>query len=284
MAWNRASEDGRAVSTKPPLRRGRRPSPTAWGIAAVVVGAAVAAWWLWPEGETRQDAASTKKQGLIKEVKPAAAPKAAEEKPKEKDPHEGFHLTSNGVWQPDGRPSRPGRKKVHGIFTNRVGRARSIARNGVEQLMLQIFSREPGDMPLPFPRDIPKADMDRLVEILLDKHPADEKDSETVKFDKETLQLAKKEMIKFIKDGGEPYDFLKYYHDQLSQSYFRRHDAQVLASNMINEGEDPAVIDAFIKKANAKLREDGIKEIAIPPAIYGKNDESEQEEQEENHE
>lgn len=70
MAWNRSSNDGRAVSTKPPLRRDHRSRPTVWGVAGavVVLGAAVAAWWLWPAGETRQDVASTKK-ALIKEVK-----------------------------------------------------------------------------------------------------------------------------------------------------------------------------------------------------------------------
>lgn len=53
-------------------RRGRR-FPIVITGAIVVLGAVVAAWWLWPAGKTRQDAASTKR-GLIKEVKPAVAP------------------------------------------------------------------------------------------------------------------------------------------------------------------------------------------------------------------
>ena len=47
--------------------------------AIVAFGAVVVAWWLWPSGKTRQDAASTKKV-LIKEVKPAPSPKAEEPK------------------------------------------------------------------------------------------------------------------------------------------------------------------------------------------------------------
>ena len=77
MAWNRPSEDGRARSPSAPRRAGTA-RPTVRGAiagAVVVLGAAVAAWWLWPERDTRQDAASTKR-GLIKEVTPAAAPKA----------------------------------------------------------------------------------------------------------------------------------------------------------------------------------------------------------------
>ena len=52
MAWNRPIEDGRAVSTKPPLRRGYRPRPTVRSAIAggiVVLGAAIAAWWLWSD-------------------------------------------------------------------------------------------------------------------------------------------------------------------------------------------------------------------------------------------
>ena len=47
--------------------------------AIVVVGAAIAAWWLWPTQERGEDAASTK-QGLIKEVKPSVVTPKAEAK------------------------------------------------------------------------------------------------------------------------------------------------------------------------------------------------------------
>ena len=247
-------------------RRGRR-FPVYFSGSIVVLGAAVAAWWLWPEGETRQDAASTKR-GLIKEVTPAVAPKAEEAKPKEKDPHEGFVLSSQGVWQPKGRPYRYGRKKVHAVITNGVGSGVSVASNKIEQLMLNIFSRERGDMPLPFPDRLTKADMDELVPILMDKHPVSEKDSERVKYDKETLRIAKQAMTDWIRQGGDPYEFLKNYHEELCSTYFQRQDAIRMTQQMVKDGEDPEIIDEFIRRVNGKFRDSGIKTYEIPWQFY----------------
>ena len=54
MGWNRSNDDGRAVSTKPPLRRGHRPRPTVRGVIAgviVVLGAAIVAWIVLSESD-----------------------------------------------------------------------------------------------------------------------------------------------------------------------------------------------------------------------------------------
>ena len=267
MAWNRPSEDAAGHRVNVDVTS---PSRHWWYVvgAVVVLGAAVAAWWLWPTGETRQDAAS-KKRGLIKEVTPAVAPKAEEAKPKEKDPHEGFVLSSQGVWQPKGRPYRPSWKKVHGVVTNDVGRNRqTAASNSIEQVMLQIFSRSLGDMPLPFPSYLPQQDMDRLVEILIDKNPIDENDSEQIKCEKEILQFAKSEMMKYIKEGGDPQDFLKDYHDQLYSAYFKRFDAQNFLMEAIRKNESPEIIDGILRKYNKRLEAEGIKPISIPEEFY----------------
>lgn len=68
--WNRSSGNE-------PVKKGEAKASPVKGITAglvvVVLGAAVA-WLFWSGGETRQDAASTKERGRIKEVKPAVAP------------------------------------------------------------------------------------------------------------------------------------------------------------------------------------------------------------------
>ena len=75
MAWNRSSDDGRARTPAAP-RRIRSVRPTiAVIVGLIVVGAAVTAWWLWPEPKRGEDAASTTSTSLIREAKPAAAPK-----------------------------------------------------------------------------------------------------------------------------------------------------------------------------------------------------------------
>ena len=98
MAWNRPSEDGRANTPGSP-RRGRSPRPTvavrgAVAGAIVVVGTAIAAWWLWPSQERGEDDASTKR-GLIKEV----APKLTQVR-QEKLDHPGM-VKVRGKWYPE---------------------------------------------------------------------------------------------------------------------------------------------------------------------------------------
>ena len=93
MAWNRP-ENREANSCSLQKRSGDRfPVRGAIAGAVVVLGAAVAAWWLWPSGETRQDAMSTKK-ALIKEVKPQLSAKE-----QEKLEHPGM-VKVRGKWYP----------------------------------------------------------------------------------------------------------------------------------------------------------------------------------------
>ena len=76
MDWNRPVERDQGSGIRD-RERGKFPFHGLVAGAIVVLGAAVAAWWLWPEGDTRQDAASTKK-GLIREVTPAVRVRAPE--------------------------------------------------------------------------------------------------------------------------------------------------------------------------------------------------------------
>ena len=85
MAWNRSSENGEAVSRPLQKRKGFRfPVRGAIAGAIVVLGAAVAAWWLWPDtsAPVAEDGDGTAGR-RIREVTPAAAPKAEEAKPKD---------------------------------------------------------------------------------------------------------------------------------------------------------------------------------------------------------
>ena len=78
MAWNRPSENGEAVSRPLQKRSGDRfPARGAIAGAVVVLGAAVAAWWLWPNGESAGETPPPQTKQRIKEVKSAPAPKAA---------------------------------------------------------------------------------------------------------------------------------------------------------------------------------------------------------------
>ena len=103
----------RGVSTKPPLRRGHRPRPTVRGAIAgaiVTLGAAVAAWWLWPSGESAGKTPPPRSAQHIKAVTPSKAwkyvevAKAEKEPPKEKpywerDNTNGFNEAMIRKWK-----------------------------------------------------------------------------------------------------------------------------------------------------------------------------------------
>ena len=271
VGWNGSGQRGGSTPVKPKATA-KKPSPVRGLVAGglVIILAIIAYFVFFSASEKPQTEKADKERGLIKEVTPAAAPtnKVVEAKEKPKDPHAGMRLSSNGVWQPANRPYRAGRKYVHGVVTNRRNRFNNgVTRGAVEQVMLQIFSRERGDMPLPLPDYLPEAEMKRLTEILIDKHEITEKDSEDVKISKEILNVAKSEMQKYIKEGGEPEDFLVYYHEELERSFYARKDAELYVQKLIRDGESADFISQFVDKTNEKLEAQNIKPINKPQEI-----------------
>ena len=115
MAWNKP-KSGEAVSSPLQNRRGFN-FPISGVIVGVVVvlGAAVAAWWLWPEERSAGETPPPRKEGLIKEVTPAPAPKTVESKPKVEKKHvnywevdashtNGFTEVMQRKWRQERRP------------------------------------------------------------------------------------------------------------------------------------------------------------------------------------
>jgi len=135
-------------------------------------------------------------------------------------------------------------------------------RNTTEQTLLWIMNCEPGDAPLPL-LDLPNSDMDRMAEILIDKVEDEEDDDEWTKEQRENLRFAKEEMRKYIKEGGEPEDFLKYYHDQLEAMHLERSMALDSVMSMLRDGVDDDIAEDYIKEVNKKLMGKGIKPIQL---------------------
>jgi hypothetical protein len=135
-------------------------------------------------------------------------------------------------------------------LTNRV------FHTGTEQLMSWIFTTDIGDMPMPIP-PISKEDRENIVAMLISKNEINENDSDRVKDCKEQVELAKKEMIKYLKEGGDPDDFLQYYYQELKSSFEIRQEAIRLAEELYEE--DPEAGAEYVDKVNAKLADQGIK-------------------------
>ena len=230
---------------------------------ALAVGMGI--WW-WFSSQDSKDGANQRsgKHGAIAEVKPSSTTKTVQPSQGQPDPHAGMVLSSTGVWQPADRPFRPGRTKVHAVYTNKTHKSRNppVYRNATEQLLLQTFGRKLGQPPFPLLK-LPKKDMDNLVGILISKSTADEGDSEAVAGAKEVLDLAKAEMMKYIRSGGEPGDFFSYYHGQLMQAFERRNLAKKEIIRIAREEKDPELAKMLQKKVNDELIKDGIQPLKL---------------------
>lgn len=271
MAWNRSSGNG--AGSRPPKQVHGGGKGLVAGIAIVVMVGGVCSWLLLrsPRSSEANEAAKPqpKENRIAAPVEqPAEAAPAAEEPAK--DPHEGMRLASNGVWMPKNRPYLAGRTKVFPVKTNSLQRFKGprIARNATESVLISIFSRERGDMPLPLPR-LPDSELKRIAEILAAPTPASAEDGDDTLLAKDILITAKREMAEYVKQGGDPQEFLSYYHDELERSYQLRREAQDLVNQAARDGGDgdPEVLKLTIDKYNEKLEAQGIRPLDYPVEV-----------------
>lgn len=142
-----------------------------------------------------------------------------------------------------------------------------VFRTGVEQMMDWVFSVELGEMPMPLPR-IPDVDYVKLKEILESKNTILDTDSDRVAQSKETVDYAKKIFKEFIDKGGEPDDFLAYYHDELKAAWQTRQVAQNEVMKILQT--EPELAQEYLDKVNASLAEKGIKRVIVPERILSR--------------
>lgn len=262
--------------------RSAKKAPSQWrGIAAglaIAVPVVALCLWLFSGGEAPQDAASAKERGTIADkgrkykkldeisrVKPrkeyATKPKNVEEAlQRVEEAQEPLKLEP----MPKTDESKPKRKMLF--------------RSGTEQVLSWLCHVNPGDPPIP-PPPIPDGEMDKLAEILISKNEIAEDDSPEAANAKQMVDAAKKEMMKFIKDGGDPDEFMQYVFREQTKAF----ETRCLTLNMCDEmaEEDPAMAREFAIKANEKLAEQGIVPIPVPEEgeLEGQAQEQQQQEQ-----
>ena len=135
-------------------------------------------------------------------------------------------------------------------------------RTGIELSMARIFTTELGDPPPPdFSMLVPIQDEAHLAEIILAGNPAIEGDSEAVKDAKKTVEAAKEELRKYIKEGGDASSFMQYYYGLLVQANQERQLAHKEVMNLIKT--DPDIAEEFYYKVNERLAGKGIKPVHI---------------------
>lgn len=153
-----------------------------------------------------------------------------------------------------------------------------IFKTGLEQVLNMIFNTEVGNFPGPLPH-IHANEEDNLAGILISVNKILESDDDRVRAKKEQVDFAKKELIKFIKEGGSYQEFLRYYHGELVKAFRERKECQRAIDEFgEQEGVDASMVREFHKKVNANLAEKGIKLIELPDEYQDENESTETQE------
>ena len=249
------------------MRRAGTARPTvARGVIAglvVALGAAVVAWWLWPTGETRQDAASTK-QGLIKEVTPAKAAKADSSVPEKKEPAKP-KLTGSQL-----RDLRNGRVLIPPAYTcgvHHVSIERKLFTNGAEQSLAILLMAEPGESFIGDPHDYydnPKF-RQAIQDAVASKIEFSDDDTEYGRQLKESVIEAKKELFERVRNGEDAVQIFIDTFKELQNLGLYKQDLEAEIKRAIKDGSlsDEDVQDT-LAAANKMLAERGIGAVRMP--------------------
>ena len=256
--WNGSDRRGNSTPVQPKVAAKKKPSPVRGLIAGgLVCFLAVGAYFAFFAGlEKPQTERVEKDRGRIKEVTPAKAPKAKPAPAKEKPVEEAETNKFSELWKKLGVKPQI---KVREISPEEWYRLTNRTfRTGLEQTMSIMFSTEPGDMVLP---PFPMSDEDKkdIVAILISKNEVTDKDDEMTAICKQQVDRAKKEMAKYIGDGGDPEGFLNYYFQELRLAFDKRNDA--IDQLRETKEEDPELAEELRQEINKKFEEDGIKPI-----------------------
>ena len=241
------------VGKKPRKAVGGSVSPkghffVAVAVAVLVVG--VTAWWMWPEPQKTVEVEKGVKEPEVDAVNPRSVKPEKVRKKVEKPKTVTEAMSNLGEREKPQIKLRELSPEEWLRITNRV------FKTGTEQLMSIVFSTEVGDMPMPIP-PISEEDRQNIVSILFSKNEIKESDSERVKDCKANVEHAKKEMIEYIKQGGDPDEFLQYYFKELKSAFELRNEAVSQISEVWEE--NPELAKQFLQKVNEKFTEEGIK-------------------------
>ena len=266
MAWN--GSGGSGVNKQPDKGKARRQViGTKWialGLTVLVVGGCL---WYFATREVkdeRTEESAKRRSKKIADVQPAAAAPAQQQADKkdENDPNAERRAKLAKMTKSERLEYflEEAKKKPLDLSpsTNRA------FRTGTEQVLAWIFTLKVGSVPPPLP-PIPIRDEAHMAEILTANNPALEGDSEKVREAKQMVELAKEELRKFVKQGGEVSEFMQYYHGQLVQAHQEWQDSQRSVMQIIRD--DPDLAPDYIREVNKRLAEKGIKPVNIPKKL-----------------
>lgn len=270
MGWN--GSGGGSTPIKPKTTA-KKPSP----IRGIVAGAAVcilaigAYFAFFSGGEKPQKETAAKERGRIKEVTPAAAPKAVEEAPK--GPKVEIRKLENGMLMKyrDGKPAwlYPRQPPTAVVITNSPtpSREEKIFHNGAEAQIAMLLNVEPGeglvgDSDSLFGEPFRKRLMQSFVEPTLVLHD----DPEDVKELKRAVNEVKAELKQRMDAGEDPCKILAETREDLRQLGAYRQELQAELRKIAKENKDlsPEDLEDYVSAANKMLEERGAKKVTLP--------------------
>lgn len=253
---------------KPPSPRGGKSPAIGKGIVAgaIVIAAAVGAFWFLNKKHLDEPIPKTnKKSTKIAERLPVSPVKlVVSEQGQEDNESKPKPLRGNDF-------SRMTEDKKLAVIEQRLAETpipdestNRTFRTGLEQVMGWVFTTEVGDAPPPLP-NISDFDLVHINEILDMKNPVRDTDNDKTADSKATVDFVKKELKKYLEKGGDPQEFLAFYHSELKQAYQERQMVQQQAMQILKD--EPELVFDFLDTANKRLAEKGIKAAIIPQRV-----------------
>ena len=269
MAWNRPKEREQGIGNR---EQGARKSPFRGLVAGVIVvlGAAVAAWWLWPAGERAGETPPPQNGRLIKEAMPAtnAARRvattavatnghgqvAAKESPEPEKPKYGW--IDGKYISPD--PAYAEKKRR---FDERQKRENPY-KHTCDLLIGQLVNCKPGTFVFPI-------NYDARFELQFKKSLADPlvinpDDSEEFKRKKQNVIEAKAWMKEQMDNGASVIDLMNDARKELTKVFNMRQGYQQEILKLQEEGADRVKIKDYVDAANIILSQYDAEHIPMP--------------------
>ena len=257
MAWNKPIDQPKAEPKK---------KPTAWrGAAAggvVALAAIIAAVVIFSGGDAKPKAKEGKKTEAIKEVKPAAAPKAVEtdEVPAAKPKKARKDMTPEERHQDDLERVREAQKRQANIPLAHE-RKPQVFKSASDQILAMVAQMAEGkDMPpLPIDKNFEKEFIASLKEPIV----INEDDSDKIKAMKESVIQLRQELSERAEAGESALSILQEYQKHMAEDYKTRSELQQEARRILESG-DRAGAQKYVDTMNLALQQMGIKQIDMP--------------------
>jgi len=262
MSWNHPTTPSKPVKTK-------SPSPLRGILAGVAVVAVLGvALFIVLSGDKSAPAAKTeKKPVVIKEVKPAPAPKAAAEVPPAKDP---WQVKADALMEgkdPDDWmviKDEDGEPKVIRVFhPARQKDARPpLFKHSSENELCRIMCGDMGERVIGFTID--NAFKKDLASALVDKIEFEDTDTDEDREKKQAVIEAKEMLKGILKDGGDPYKVIRDAVNERNRVAALKENLQAELAQAKREGQSEEEIALIREAANKMLKDTGAKLFMSP--------------------